>query len=210
MCMAEHKAEVRSIIESQAKEGATFEGTVAAFDRSGALLTRTRRVFDNLGSSCSSAELQQIQREFAGALARHSSEIYMSGLFEHIADVHARRAQLGLGGEALRLTERLLLDFQREGACFGPDAQARYASIKARLAELTTQFTQNVLTDESEVFVPLRAADGDLQGLPAFLVAACAAAAAGRGAEHVVTLSRSLVVPFLMFSTRRDLREKAW
>ena len=28
--------------------------------------------------------------------------------------------------------------------------------------------------------------------------------------DFVITLSRSLVVPFLTFSDRRDLREKAW
>ena len=28
--------------------------------------------------------------------------------------------------------------------------------------------------------------------------------------DYVITLSRSLVVPFLTFSDRRDLREKAW
>ena len=51
----------------------------------------------------------------------------------------------------------------------------------------------------------------DLDGLPDFVVAAARAAGEEKGADGpVVTLSRSLIVPFLQFSPRRDLREKAY
>ena len=56
--------------------------------------------------------------------------------------------------------------------------------------------------------------DDDLSGLPDFLVAAARAAGQEKGQDGpVITLSRSLIVPFLQFSLRRDLREtafKAW
>src|SRR6202035_2607834 len=56
------------------------------------------------------------------------------------------------------------------------------------------------------------AATDDLAGLPASLVSAAARTAAYRGlpGKHGVTLSRSSISPFLQFSTRRDLREKAF
>lgn len=212
VCMSEHKAEVSAIVDQARRSPMSFEASVAAFDRSGFLLKRARRVFSNICSSNSSEELQQLQREFAGPLALHDSEVYMSGLFEALSEVHGSRTNLGLSSEAVRLTERLHLDFIREGACFEPAAQEIYKTIKQRLAELTTQFTQNVLGDEAEVCIPLKQEAGELDGLPAFLVAACesAAAASGKGERHIVTLSRSLVVPFLMFSDKRELREKAW
>ena len=54
----------------------------------------------------------------------------------------------------------------------------------------------------------------DLGGLPEFVVATARAAGKEKGVDGpIVTLSRSLIVPFLQFSTRRDLREiayKAW
>jgi peptidyl-dipeptidase Dcp len=78
-----------------------------------------------------------------------------------------------------------------------------------RLASLGTQFSQNVLADEKSW--SMRLEPEDLEGLPDFVVEAAAQAAADRGeAGHVVTLSRSLIVPFLQFSPRRDLREKAF
>ena len=80
-----------------------------------------------------------------------------------------------------------------------------------RLAALGTQFSQNVLADEKafELALPTEA---DRAGLPASLIAAAAEAAKTRGstASHVITLSRSLIEPFLISSTRRDLREIAF
>jgi peptidyl-dipeptidase Dcp len=54
-------------------------------------------------------------------------------------------------------------------------------------------------------------AEADLEGLPGFLIDAARAAGEEKGRPGpVVTLSRSLIVPFLQFSPRRELREKAW
>jgi peptidyl-dipeptidase Dcp len=83
-----------------------------------------------------------------------------------------------------------------------------------RLAELHTLFGQNVLADESSYQLLLRSED-ELAGLPDFVRAAARQAAVDRGlgedaSAHVITLSRSLIVPFLSFSERRDLREQAW
>jgi peptidyl-dipeptidase Dcp len=85
------------------------------------------------------------------------------------------------------------------------------AAMAGRLAELGTSFSQNLLADESSFVLPLDGED-DLAGLPPFLRAAAASAAEARGGEHrhVITLSRSLIEPFLVFSTRRDLRERAY
>ena len=101
--------------------------------------------------------------------------------------------------------------FIRSGAQLGPDDKKRLAAINERLAGLGTQFSQNVLKDESSYALILDD-EAELAGLPAFLLAAMARAAADRGHEgkHAVTLSRSIIEPFLTFSTRRDLREEAF
>uniref|UniRef100_A0A7S0Q1G9 Peptidase M3A/M3B catalytic domain-containing protein n=1 Tax=Coccolithus braarudii TaxID=221442 RepID=A0A7S0Q1G9_9EUKA len=74
-----------------------------------------------------------------------------------------------------------------------------------------TTFQQNVMADESELTIDLTASE--LDGCPDFLLSAAKSAAVERGkpaGSYVITLSRSLVEPFLTFSPRRDLREKAW
>jgi len=208
--MRVQRAEVDAIA-AQA-DAPDFDNTVAAFDRSGRLLGRIEAAFQALAASNTSPEIQAVQRDLAGPLAEHDSAVMMhAGLFARMDAVHAQRHALSLTPEQLRLVERLHVDFVRAGARLGPDQQPRYAEIMARLAQLTTRFAQNVLADEAGFQLEL--SGDDLDGLPPFVRAAARQAASDRGlpeGAHVVTLSRSLIVPFLTFSTRRDLREQAW
>jgi peptidyl-dipeptidase Dcp len=204
-----HRGELDAI--AQQAEVASFDNTLARFDASGRLLARLEGVFHNLCSSETSPALQQVQREMAEPMAAHFNAVYMhAGLFARIDALHAQRAQLALTPEQRRLLEQTHRDFVRAGARLTPAAQSRYATLMERLAALTTQFGQNVLADENAYRLPL-ANETDLAGLPGFVCAAAQQAAADRGLTgHVITLSRSLLVPFLTFSERRDLREQAW
>jgi peptidyl-dipeptidase Dcp len=207
--MREHRAELDAIAAAPGEP--TFEDTVAAFDRSGRLLARVEGLFHNLCASETSHALQAVQREMAQPLAAHTNAVYMhAALFARIDALHGRRDALALDAEQRRLLERLHLEFVRAGARLAPPAQARYAQVMERLAELHTRFSQNVLADEAAFRLPL-SGEAELAGLPDFVRAAARQAARDRGVEgHVVTLSRSLIVPFLTFSERRDLRERAW
>lgn len=207
--MAAERAELAAIAAQPGPP--TFADTVEAFDRAGRLLSRVASVFYNLTASETSPALQAVQRAMAAPLAAHHSAVYMdAALFARIDALHARRDALGLTPEQRRLLERVHLDFVRSGAQLAPAAQKRYAEVMERLAAETTRFGQNVLHDETAFVLPLQTED-DLAGLPDFVRAAARQAAAERGLPgHVITLSRSLVVPFLTFSERRDLREAAW
>jgi peptidyl-dipeptidase Dcp len=209
IAMAEHLAEVVAI--GSAAEPPTFENTIAAFDRAGRLLSRIEHLFDNLVSSETSPPLQTVEREMAPRLAAHASAVYRTrGLFARVESLHERRVELGLDAEQLRVLERYHSDFVRAGARLGEGAQRRHAEIMARLAELTTRFGQNVLAEEAAWHLLLRD-ESELAGLPDFVRAAARQAGAERGIDAcVITLSRSLVVPFLTHSDRRDLREQAW
>jgi peptidyl-dipeptidase Dcp len=207
--IGEHRAELDAIA-AQA-QAPTFANTIEAFDASGRLLARLEGVFHNLCASETSPELQAAQRRLAQPLAAHNNAVYMNtALFARVDALHESRGSLGLDGESLRLLERVHLDFVRAGARLQGSAQARYAQVMESLADLHTRFGQNVLADESTYMLPLNG-EADLAGLPGFVRDAAADAARMRGQQgHVVTLSRSLIVPFLTFSERRDLREQAW
>jgi peptidyl-dipeptidase Dcp len=209
VALSDHLNEIKSIADSNTPP--SFTETIEALDKAGGLLSRVQKVFYNLCSSCSSTELQSVQLKWAAPLAAHYSAIYtLPGLFSKIDTIYSQRTQLGLNSEQVRLVERLHLDFTRAGAKFDPASQKRYTEIMQKLAELTTKFTQNIIADESDLFISLK--KDDLSGLPDFLQQASRQAAIDRGnnEEYIITLSRSLVVPFLTFSDRRDLREKAW
>ena len=208
--LVRHLAEIDAIAAEPAPP--SFDNTIAAIDRSGRLLDRIEGLFYNLTSSETSPALQAVERKMAPRLAAHRSAFYMhQALFARIDALHARRDTLGLTPESQRVLERFHFDFVRAGAKLAPAAQQRYAQIMGRLAELTTRFGQNVLADESAYQLVLRD-ESERAGLPDFVRAATAQAAADRGVTDglLVTLSRSHIVPFLTFSERRDLREQAW
>ena len=207
--MESHRAELARIASDPAAPD--FDNIAAAFDRAGAQLGRVAAAFYNLTSSATSPELQAVQRAMAGPMAAHHSAVHTdAALFRRLDAVHAQRSGLGLTSEQQRLVERLQLDFVRAGAQLPPLPQARYAAIMAELAQLMTRFAQNVLQDESVWALPL-SSEADRAGLPDFLLASARQAATERGTEGaVITLARSLIVPFLTFSPRRDLREQAW
>jgi hypothetical protein len=144
----------------------------------------------------------------AEVFSAYSSEITNNAkLFARIAELWERREELGLTEEQMRVLYLTHRSFVRAGAALDGAARERLTEVKSRLAVLGTSFTQNLLADEREWFMEL--AEADLEGLPDFVVAAARAAGEEKGAGGpVVTLSRSLIVPFLQFSPRRDLRER--
>jgi peptidyl-dipeptidase Dcp len=213
--MVEHLADLQAIVDNP--EAPSFETVICPYDRAGATLGKVRGVFGNLCSSLNTQDLQLVQKEMSPILSRHRSKTYtLPGLFTKIQAVYDQRlsSTSGLTSEQLRLIERIHLDFTRAGAHFDQPAQQENADIQAQLATLSTQFMQNVLKDEETYEIILK--KEDLTGCPQSLVEAAKSAAEERNKaqdEYVITLSRSLVEPFLTFSDRRDLREmafKAW
>lgn len=209
VALAAHASEVDAIAQSQ--EPASFDNTIAALEASGRLLDRIASVFWNLTGAHTSDELQAIERDMAPRMAAHWNTITANAdLFARIDAVHEARNDAALTDEQKRILERTHLMFVRSGARLDAAGKRRKAEITERLASLHTQFSQNVLADEKASVLPLEQ-PGDLAGLPDFVIAAAAQAAAERGHEgHVITLSRSLIEPFLTFSSQRTLRERAF
>ncbi len=188
----------------------TFDNTIGALEAADRVLDRVSGVFYNLAGSDSNPSREALQRELAPLMSAYASEVTNNrALFARIEALWQGREGLGLDGEQLRVLTLYRRMFVRAGAMLDDASGARLTAVKSRLAVLGTAFTQNLLADERGWFMEL-AAD-DLEGLPEFVVATARAAAAERGLDgHVVTLNRSLIVPFLQFSSRRDLRERAY
>ena len=205
-------SESRSNIDAIAgnDEPPTFENTIEALELADEQLGKVLSVFFNLSGTDSNERREALQREFSPKLATYSSEISMNeALFARIDDLWQRKDDLDLTDEQARVLMLTRRGFVRSGAELKGEARDRLKEVKERLAVLGTKFTQNLLADEREWFMELD--DDGLKGLPDFLVAAARAAGEEKSAGGpVVTLSRSLIVPFLQFSPRRDLREKAY
>lgn len=206
--MAEDLQEVAAIAENA--DAPTFENTIEALFRTGTLLDKAAGVFYNVAGADSTPEREALMRDYAPKFAAHGSEIYSNkALFQRIDTLWQSRDTLDLTDEQARVLMLLHRRFVRSGAALDGAEETRLKEITQRLAALGTQFTQNLLADERDWFRAM--SEDEMTGLPAFLVNAMRAAGQERGKDGpVLTLSRSVVVPFLQFSPRRDLRRIAF
>ncbi len=195
---------------ADAEDAPTFENTIEAMELADKALEKVLGAFYALAGADTNDARNALMREFSPKLAAYGSEVMMNPkLFARVANLWAKKDDLGLTDEKARVLYLSHRSFVRAGAKLEGAEAERLKAIKERLAILGTEFTQNLLKDEADWFMPL--AEADLDGLPDFVVAAARAAGEEKDAGGpVVTLSRSLIVPFLQFSPRRDLRQKAY
>ncbi|MES2435688.1 MAG: M3 family metallopeptidase [Pseudomonadota bacterium] len=205
--LTEARANIAAITE-QAE--VTFANTVDAMELAEGALDRVGGVFYNLAGADSTEAREALQMELAPKMSAFASEVTNNtALFGRIEDLWQRRDGLGLSAEQLRVLMLYRQMFVRSGALLQGAQAERLTAVKSRLAVLGTTFSQNLLAEERGWFMEL--SEADLEGLPDFVVASARAAGVEKGAAGpVVTLSRSLIVPFLQFSPRRALRQKAY
>ncbi|NNE53340.1 MAG: M3 family metallopeptidase [Sulfitobacter sp.] len=206
--LAAHRDEIAVIADNQ--ELPTFANTVEALEAAGKKLDQVLGVFFTVAGADSNETREALQRDFSPKLSAHYSEISGNkALFARVATLWEQRDSLDLTDEQARVLMLTHRGFVRSGAALEGAEEARMKEIKGRLAVLGTQFTQNLLADERNWFMAL--SEEELEGLPDFVIDAARAAGEEKGAKGpVITLSRSLIVPFLQFSPRRDLRERAF
>ena len=207
--MERNLGEIDAIAENP--EPPTFENTIEAMERAGKDLDRVSTYRRIWSSNVSSPEFREIQLEMAPKLAEFNTKIIQNAaLFDRIRTVYESEEAKSLRPDQQRLLQLVYDRFARNGATLTGEKKARYAQITQRLAELHTQFGNNVLADE-EGYVTYLTED-QLGGLPQSFVRSAAAAAADRGhdGEYAVTNTRSSMDPFLTYSSERDLRETVW
>ena len=208
--MAENLTEIDRIASDPAAP--TFENTIAAMERTGRTLDRVQTIYGIWGSNMSSQEFRQVEKEMDPKLAAFSDKITQNeDLFRRIEAVYNSREKSKLTAEQQRLTWRYYTNFVRAGAKLGAGPKARLSAVNQDLAKLYTKFSQNLLADENEKYLELKS-EADLEGLPQSLRDAAAEDAKERKLTSVGAISntRSSIDPFLTYSSRRDLREKAW
>ena len=190
----------------------TFENTIEAIERSGALLTRVRNVFSNMTSAEKTKDLQNIETELAPLQAAHSDNILLNrGLFARVEKLFKTRESLGLSEEQREVLKQHYESFVRAGAKLDETQQARIRSLNEQLSKLETKFEENLLAvaEERSVFIENVA---DLDGLSAADIAAAAEGAKARGKEgkYLLEITNTTRVPILSSLNNRETRRRIW
>lgn len=209
--MSENLKEIEQIAANP--KAPTFENTFAAMERAGKLLDRVQTIYGIWSSNMSTKEFQAVESEMDPRLAAFADQITQNErLFKRIETFYNSPAKSKLTAEQQRLVWYHYNNFVRAGAKLSVDSKMRLSEINQRLATLYTKFSQNLLADENDQFIILKN-QADLAGLPQSIIdAARQAAIAKKQADGtwVIMNTRSSIEPFLTYSSRRDLREKAW
>jgi len=207
--MKEHDEQVEAIIQNP--EEPTFANTIEALERSGALLDRVTTIFGNLLSAETNDEMQAIAERVMPLLSEHGNNITLRAeLFQRIKHVYDHTDKESLSTEQRMLLQNSYDGFIRSGANLDEAGKERFRQISAEMSVLTLNFSQNNLKETNAYELVLT--PDDLDGLPESTRDAYAQNAIERGKEgqYIVTLHAPNFVPFMKYSTRRDLRKRLY
>lgn len=201
-------AEVQAILDTPGVP--TFENTIVALEKSGAMLTRMLLVFYNKSSSDTDDAIDAIEEEMAPKLAAHQDSINLNpALFTRIKDLFENRESLRLNSEDSWLLERYYKDLLYAGAHLTTPQRDRLMQLNEELSKLETQFSKNVLADTNDLAVIVDSLE-ELNGLSASEIEAAAAAALDRGLvdKWLIAMVNFTGNPVLDSLTNRELRKK--
>jgi peptidyl-dipeptidase Dcp len=203
------RGEINAIVA--VTEPPTFENTILAMEKSGAPLDRVQTLFGVFSGNMSSDEMKALETEMAPIGSAFQDEIVQNeALFARIKAVYDSMATAGFTVEQQQVVDNYYKRFTRRGALLNTADKARLKDLNQQLAALYTKFGQNTLADEENLELVLT--EADLDGLPDNVKQAAAAAgeASNRKGQYIFGNTRSAMAAVMTYSTRRDLREKAW
>lgn len=132
------------------------------------------------------------------------------GLYEAYSELAQSDDFPRLGAPQRKEIENTLRDFRLSGIGLPAEQKQRYGEIQARLSELASRFSNNVL-DATMSWSKLVTDEAELAGLPASAKAAARQLAEQKGKEGwLFTLDIPSYLPVMMYADNRALREELY
>lgn len=207
---SQHNQEIEAIL-SNAKEP-NFENTIEALDYSGSLLKKVNNVFSAMNGAMSNDEIIELSEQISPKLTKHRDNIYLNEkLFLRVKSVYDNANNLNLNTEQKKVLDKYYKNFLRGGVNLDSTQKERFKKINEQLSLLSLKFGDNVLkeTNKFELIINNKS---DLEGLPQGVIQAAAETANGKGYDNkwIFTIHKPSMIPFLQYSTKRNLREKIY
>jgi Zn-dependent oligopeptidase len=188
-----------------------FKTTILALEEIKEPMTQLSRIFFNLHHAECTPEIEKSAPEFSALLTRFQTEMTLDPVtFKKIKNCWQEKDRYSYSAEELRIIDETYKGFVRNGALACEEDKAELKQIDQSLADLSLQFSQNVLKATHAEWIVLE--DKDLVGLPESLKEAMSEIAEKKGQhkKFVLTLDYPILTPFLTYSQRRDLRKKIY
>lgn len=206
--MKQQLAEIQKIADNS--EAPTFENTLVAMEKSGALLRRVNAAFNLLSGANTNPTLQKLSEVMAPKLSSTNDSIYLNTkLFKRVESIYNQREQLKLDAESLRLVEYYYQHFTMAGANLNEADKAHLKELNKEEASLSAKFTNQlmnaakagavVITDRNEL---AGMSDADIDA------AAVAAKNAKMDGKWLLSLQNTTQQPELQSLSNRATRQK--
>jgi peptidyl-dipeptidase Dcp len=206
--MRQQLAEIDAIAKQTAPP--SFENTIVAMEKSGALLTRVAKAFFGVVGANTNDTLQKIQEIEAPKLAATNDAVYLNDqLYQRVKSIYDHRDSPDFSAEQKALIERYNRDFVRAGAQLSEPDKVRIRGINQELSKLGTDFSNKLLagTKAGALVVDNPA---QLAGMTEDEIKTAADAAKQRGltGKWVVPLRNTTQQPAQAELTNRAVRQK--
>ena len=190
-------------------ESPTFENTIEKLEFIGADVNELSSIFFNLNSAETTDEIQAMAPEFSAKLTAYGNDVSMNPeLFSRVKQVWDTQNLENLNAEQLTVLEKTYLGFVRNGALLNDGQKKELRAIDEKLSNTSLKFGENVLAETNNYKMVLDS-ESDLAGLPQSAIdyAAQTATELGNEGKWVINLQYPSFLPFMKYSSRRDLRE---
>ncbi|MFC3393764.1 oligopeptidase A [Brenneria rubrifaciens] len=175
---------------------------------------RLSRVFSpvsHLNSVKNSAELRTAYEQCLPLLSEHSTWMGQhAGLYQAYRSLRDGEHYHALSVAQKKSVDNALRDFELSGIGLPPEKQKRYGEIAARLSELGSQYSNNVL-DATMGWSKLVTDITELDGMPESALAAAKALAESKEQEGwLLTLDIPSYLPVMTYCSNQALREEMY
>ncbi|WP_413530075.1 oligopeptidase A [Rahnella inusitata] len=205
--------ESRQTIERVVAQGApyTWENLCQPLAESDDRLGRIWSPVGHLNAVKNSPELREAYEQCLPILSEFSTWAGQhAGLYQAYCDLKASDHFTALSVAQKKAIDNALRDFELSGIGLPMEKQKRYGEISARLSELGSTYSNNVL-DATMGWSKLITDENDLKGLPESALAAAKALAESKEQEGwLLTLDIPSYLPVITYGENRALREEMY
>ena len=201
----EHCREVIEQVVNQ--EHYTWDNLIQPIDEADDKFSRVWSPVSHLNSVKNSPELREAYEACLPLLSEYSTWVGQhKGLYNAYKSTKASEQFNQLTKAQKKTITNALRDFELSGIGLPEAQQKRYGEIVAKLSELSSNYSNNVL-DATMGWTKLITNIEELAGLPESALAAAKAQATAKGLEGwLVTLDMPSYIPVMMYCDNRDLR----
>ena len=202
----------------EAEVAPTWSGLVEPLDRIRDRFSWSWRVLGHLMGVKNSPELREAYETVQPKVVQFSNTLSQSQpIYKAFKALRESNDWSSLEPAQQRIVEAAIRNAELSGVGLEGETRERFNAIQLELAELSTKFSNNVL-DATKAFSMTLTSKDEVDGLPPSLLSLAAQAARAAGEENAtpengpwrITLDYPSYVPFMQYSTRRDLREKLY